>query len=106
MRDDSGLTANRIRPKSRYRRLTDVIRIMEGSSMQNVTQTNEKVRVFELENGNQVIATQRDPYGFWDLHLKHGQLPDRFQGHYSYWDAVVKDVERYKQLRLEAQAEP
>lgn len=70
--------------------------------MQDMVETNNKIRTFELDNGNQLIATQRDPYGFWDLHLKQGQLPERFKGHYSYWDAVVKDVERYKQLRLEA----
>lgn len=67
-----------------------------------MVETNTKTRVFELDNGNKLIATQRDPFGFWDLHLEHGQLPERFQGHYSYFDAVVKDVERYKALRAEA----
>lgn len=71
--------------------------------MQDMVETNSKKRVFELENGNELIAIQSDPFGFWKLHLKHGQLPERFQGDYSYFDAVVKDVARYKQLRLEAQ---
>jgi len=72
--------------------------------MQNMVETNTKRRVFELD-GNKLIAIQSDPYGFWQLHLEHGQLPERFQGQYSYWDAVVKDVERYKTLRAQATAE-
>lgn len=70
--------------------------------MQDMVETNTKKRVFELDNGNKLIAIQSDPYGFWRLHLEHGQLPERFQGDYSYWDAVVKDVERYKVLRTQA----
>ena len=67
--------------------------------MQDMVETNSKKRVFELENGNKLHAVQSDPYGFWSLHLDKGQLPERFQGQYSTWDAVTKDVERYQTLR-------
>lgn len=67
--------------------------------MQDMVETNTKKRLFELENGNKLWAVQSDPYGFWALHLDKGQLPEKFQGQYSTWDAVKKDVERYQTLR-------
>lgn len=73
--------------------------------MQDMVETSSKKRVFELENGNKLHAVQSDPYGFWALHLDKGQLPERFQGQYTNFDAVVKDVERYCTLRDLAKAE-
>jgi hypothetical protein len=67
--------------------------------MYDMAETSSKKRVFELENGNKLHAIQSDPYGFWTLHLDKGQLPERFLGQYTTWDAVVKDVERYQTLR-------
>lgn len=73
--------------------------------MQDMVETNSKKRMFELDNGNKLWAVQSDPYGFWQLHLDKGQLPERFQGHYTTFDAVTKDVERYCTLRQMAAAE-
>lgn len=67
--------------------------------MQDFSNTDSKVRVFELSNGNKLYAKQSDPYGFWHLNLDKGQLPEQFLGSYSTFDAVVKDVERYQILR-------
>lgn len=74
-------------------------------NMQDMAETNSKKRLFELENGNKLWAVQSDPFGFWALHLDKGQLPERFQGQYSNWDAVIKDVERYQTLRKMAVVE-
>lgn len=67
--------------------------------MQNFSTTSDRVRTFELSNGNKLYAKQTDPYGFWYLNLDKGQLPEKFLGAYSTFDAVVKDVERYEILR-------
>lgn len=73
--------------------------------MQNFSNTSDRTRVFELSNGNKLYAKQTDPYGFWYLNLDKGQLPEKFQGAYSTYDAVQKDVERYEVLRGIAAAE-
>lgn len=56
----------------------------------------ERKRSFDLSNGNKLYAERTDPYGFWRLHLDKGQLPERYLGYYTTWDAVVEDVQRYE----------
>ena len=56
----------------------------------------ERKRSFALSNGNTLYAERTDPYGFWKLHLDKGQLPERYLGLYTTWDAVIQDVERYE----------
>lgn len=65
----------------------------------------ERVRTFELENGNVLYAKQTDPYGFWHLNLDKGQLPEAFRGAYSTIDHVYKDVEKYQTLRKQSVTE-
>jgi hypothetical protein len=61
-----------------------------------------RTRAFTLENGNILNAKQTDPYGFWRLHLEHGQLPQWLDQDFNEWGQVLKAVERYKNQRQEA----
>lgn len=54
-----------------------------------------RTRVFDLENGNRLIAKQTDPYGFWRLNLDKGQLPAWLDQDFNEWGQVVKAVEKY-----------
>lgn len=58
-----------------------------------------KTRVFELENGNKLIAKQTDPYGFWRLSLEKGQVPQWLDQSFNEWGQVLKAVERYGRER-------
>jgi hypothetical protein len=58
-------------------------------------QTQGRRREFDLENGNKLIAEQRDPYGHWFLHLERGSLPEKYQGAYTDINVVHREVERY-----------
>jgi hypothetical protein len=64
-----------------------------------------KTRTFTLENGNKLNAKQTDPYGFWRLHLEHGQLPGWLDQDFNEWGQVIKAVERYQHQRNEALAD-
>ena len=61
-----------------------------------------KTRRFPLENGNELIAKQSDPYGFWRLHLKQGQLPGWLDQDFNEYGQVLKAVDRYMRQRQEA----
>ena len=54
-----------------------------------------KVRVFDLENGNKLLAKQTDPYGFWRLSLEKGQVPAWLDQDFNEWGQVIKAVDRY-----------
>lgn len=58
-------------------------------------QGNDKVRVTEIDNGNSITATSTDPYGFWSLHLKKGQLPEKYRGSYTTFDQAEKAIAKY-----------
>lgn len=73
--------------------------------MQDLANDLSRTRIFELDNGNKLYAKQTDPYGFWYLNLDKGQLPDRFKGAYSTWDALKMDVDRYQVIRQNAVTE-
>jgi len=64
-----------------------------------------KTRVFDLENGNKLIAKQTDPYGFWRLHLEKGELPKWLDQDFNEWGQVLKAVDRYGRERQIAIAE-
>jgi len=61
-----------------------------------------RTRKFPLENGNNLIAVQSDPYGFWRLHLEKGSLPSWLDQDFNEWSQVLKAVERYMHQRKEA----
>lgn len=58
-----------------------------------------RTRVFDLENGNKLIAKQTDPYGFWRLNLDKGQLPPWLDQDFNEWGQVLKAVEKYGHQR-------
>ncbi len=58
-----------------------------------------KTRVFDLENGNKLIAKQTDPYGFWRLSLEKGTLPQWLDQSFNEWGQVLKAVDRYGRER-------
>lgn len=61
----------------------------------NYTAAEERIRVFELENGNKLYAKQSDPYGFWRLNLDKGQLPQWLDQDFNEWGQVLMAVEKY-----------
>lgn len=58
-----------------------------------------RTRVFDLENGNKLIAKQTDPYGFWRLNLDKGMLPQWLDQDFNEWSQVVRAVEKYGHQR-------
>lgn len=58
-----------------------------------------KTRIFDLENGNKLIAKQTDPYGFWRLSLEKGTLPQWLDQSFNEWGQVLKAVDRYGRER-------
>ena len=67
--------------------------MMETQAPQDVSKTI----TFDLANGNQLLAQRKDPYGFWTMHLKHGQLPPTYANDcWSTYDELMKAVTRYK----------
>lgn len=64
-----------------------------------------RIRYFDLENGNKLIAKQTDPYGFWRLNLDKGQLPQWLDQDFNEWSQVLKAVEIYGHQRKQAISE-
>lgn len=47
------------------------------------TRDRPRTRPLELDADNDFFMTQEDPYGFWFLSRKHGQVPDKLAGAYT-----------------------
>lgn len=55
-----------------------------------------RVRSIELENGNKLNMTARDPYGLIYLSLDHGSLPDSLKGAaYTDWGQAERAAKSY-----------
>lgn len=55
-----------------------------------------RVRTIELENGNKLNLTAKDPYGLIYLSLEHGQLPDSLKGAaFTDWHTAEKAAQTY-----------
>lgn len=73
---------------------------------------SEKNKVFELDNGTKINATQKDPYGFWTLSYSRGPIPDMLKGQYTtfeYAKVAVKDycnTNGHKLVFVKAKNEP
>lgn len=59
----------------------------------------DRVREFDLGNGNKLFATRKDPYGHWFLSLERGALPEEFRGAYSSAYMMKQAVDRYVAIR-------
>lgn len=55
----------------------------------------EPYREFPLMNGNTLKATMKDPFGFWQLSLKQGAMPSKFQGMYTSLEEAKKAIAIY-----------
>lgn len=56
----------------------------------------DKTRVIELENGNKLRLTRTDPYGFIQLSLERGQMPDYLKDQsFTEWQYALKAAEKY-----------
>lgn len=64
-----------------------------------------RTRVVELENGNKLNLTAKDPYGFIYLSLEHGQMPQSFTGAYTSWSHAEEAAKRYMRLRQDTLSE-
>ena len=64
-----------------------------------------RTRVVELENGNKLNLTAKDPYGFIYLSLEHGPLPESFRGAYTSWHHAEMAAQSYVRLRQDTLAE-
>ncbi len=51
-----------------------------------------KVRKIDLPNGNIVWLKCEDPYGFWYVSLKKGQVPENLKGAYSNFAVALNAV--------------
>lgn len=68
--------------------------------------TLNPVRTIELENGNKLNMTRRDPYGFIYFSLERGQLPDHLKDHaFTDWPIAEQAARQYVAKRQEAVAE-
>jgi hypothetical protein len=65
--------------------------------MDQITDTSEKRRKFELDNGSILIASCiNDPYGFWRLHWEKGDTPSALlSGSFTSFAEAQKAVTRY-----------
>lgn len=64
--------------------------------MDSITDTSEKRRKFELDNGSIIIASsENDPYGFWHLHYESGQTPESLKGSFTSFMEAHKAVTAY-----------
>lgn len=62
-----------------------------------------KVRKIALTNGNHVWIECVDPFGFWKVKLKKGQLPDFIRNNtYTTFLGALNDVNRWLENRKEA----
>jgi hypothetical protein len=52
-------------------------------------------RSYTLKNGNKVNISKTDPYGFWEVHMEKGQLPDKLKGQYTTPMEAEKAVTSY-----------
>lgn len=52
-------------------------------------------RPLEIDESNDFIITQTDPYGFWYISRERGQIPDSLSGAYSSPQMARKAVESY-----------
>lgn len=58
--------------------------------------TPSRVRTIELENGNKLNLTAKDPYGLIYLSLEHGQLPDSLKGAaFTDWGQAERAAQTY-----------
>lgn len=65
-----------------------------------------RVRTIDLENGNKLNLTAKDPYGMIYLSLEHGQLPDSLKGAaFTDWQQAEKAAKRYIDERTKVIAE-
>ncbi len=59
-----------------------------------------KVRKIVLENGNYVWMECVDPYGYWQVSLKKGKLPDKIKdNNYTTFRDALTDVNRWLKER-------
>ena len=53
-----------------------------------------RTKVIDLGN-NKLMLKRTDPYGFINIHLERGQLPEYLKGNYTTWEAARSDVDKY-----------
>jgi len=59
-----------------------------------------RLRTIEIDN-NTVTIQSEDPYGFWRIKLKKGNLPDKLKGNYTSFDLALRDVNIWLQNKKE-----
>lgn len=52
-------------------------------------------RTLVLDNGNEVNVKKEPVYGFWTIHMKHGQVPDKLTGHYTSFEDAKRALLRH-----------
>lgn len=68
--------------------------------------TPSRIRVIQLENGNELNLTATDPYGLISFSLKHGRLPDSLQGaSFTDWHTAEIAAHKYVAQRQSVVAE-
>lgn len=53
-----------------------------------------RTKVIDLGN-NKLMMKRTDPYGFINIHLEKGQIPEYLKGNYTTWEAAKIDVDKY-----------
>ena len=58
-------------------------------------ETAARTRVIHLSNGNRYIVNQTDPYGFWEIHMERGQMPQILKQKFTDFEYAKRAVECY-----------
>jgi hypothetical protein len=72
---------------------------MEGNKMSDFDEVTTSRRTYELDNGNKLYAERKDPFGFIELHLDKGPLPERLLGKYTSYDEADRAIQQYLSAR-------
>lgn len=59
------------------------------------------LRIIELDNGNKLRLTRKDPFGFIYLSLEKGGLPEAYKGAFTDWGQARLAAEKYQRERNE-----
>lgn len=60
---------------------------------------------FDLEDGNKILMTRKNPYGFLYMELSEGKLPEKYTGAYTTLEAAFESAHIYKDERKRAREE-
>lgn len=52
-------------------------------------------RSYVMENGNELLAERKDPYGFIEIRFKKGSIPECLSGQYTSYDQADKVIKWY-----------